>query len=147
MARRRFSWGFMAPPGWMEPHRTRHWASVQSGQRVRPSGPDEAGSGYRGLNHADPFGLFPCLVPPISAACVYVAGSAAGGLAWIGSKLIDKALRDDPVVFLRGFSAQGWLQSDGADDGDERNPAQDKRLSPREIRRLQRGGEDPEEIK
>jgi len=78
---------------------------------------------------------------------VYVAGSAAGGLAWIGSKLIDKALRDDPVVFLRGFSAQGWLQSDGADDGDERNPAQDKRLSPREIRRLQRGGEDPEEIK
>src|SRR5690606_35234326 len=57
MARRRFSWGFMAPRGWMEPHRTRHWASVQRGWRVRSSGPDEAGSGYRGLNHSDPFGL------------------------------------------------------------------------------------------
>src|SRR5690606_11534002 len=78
MARRRFSWGFMAPPGWMEPHRTRRWACVQSGQRVRSSGPDEAGAGYRGLNHRDPFGLCPQSITGRPCTTIHRVGTLLG---------------------------------------------------------------------
>lgn len=67
----------------MEPHRTRHWASVQGGRRVRSSGPDEAGSGYRGLNHADPFGL--CAPWP---GCALAAAGAGARFGTAGGAII-----------------------------------------------------------
>ena len=74
----------------MEPHRTRRWACVQSGQRVRSSGPDEAGSGYRGLNYTDPFGLNPCLAGPVAMrVCAAIAVSAGSAIGAAGTQIYD----------------------------------------------------------
>src|SRR5690606_4449527 len=61
----------------MEPHRTRPRGIAQNPAARWSSEPSRAGSGYRGLNHRDPFGLWPC--PPLCGSpSQYIRGVGEG---------------------------------------------------------------------
>jgi hypothetical protein len=123
-----------------------------SGQVVRPA--EGAEIGYRCLSYTDPFGLNPCLVPPVAAACWTLISAGAGiatgalaspgfaeGAAAMGTQLLDNA---------RTTLAVGALLVNNAVQGLASNTVfskQDKKLSPGEIGALKDANIDVHELK
>src|SRR5690606_5635244 len=49
------------------------------------------------VNHRDPFGLNPCLVPPVAQGCIASAIAAGSVLAWVTGKLLQRTLENIPL--------------------------------------------------
>jgi hypothetical protein len=88
---------------------------------IRSSGDDQIPIAGSGLNYSDPFGLNPCLIPPVAVACgeaIIAAGAAT--TAFVSSPQFKKLLRDtgrllsdavDKVTdAIKGLEGSGTVQ-------------------------------------